>query len=72
MEIKSELLIIAEATAKAIVDSSYDKLMEIVFDEVKKAVPGTIDDAVIDMMKPLIAPKLKELLLAEIAKIDGK
>lgn len=69
---KEELLVLAENTAKLIVDASYDKAMEMIFDELKKAIPGTIDDAIIDMLKPMIAPKLKELLLAEIAKIDGK
>lgn len=69
---EQEVLVIAEAAAKALVDASYDRLMEVVFEEIKKAIPGTIDDSIIDMLKPIIAPKLKELLLAEIAKIDGK
>jgi len=69
---KEELLALAENTAKVIVDASYDKLMEMLFDEIKKAIPGTMDDSIIDMLKPIIAPKVKELLLAEIAKIDGK
>lgn len=69
---KQELLVIGEQTAKLIVDGSYDKLMEIVFDELKKAIPGNWDDMAIDMLKPVITPKLKELLLAEISKIDGK
>lgn len=69
---EQEVLVIAEAAAKALVDASYDRLMEVVFEEIKKAIPGTIDDSIIDMLKPIVAPKLKELLLAEIAKIDGK
>lgn len=69
---KEQLLTMAENTAKLIVDASYDKLMEMLFDEIKKAIPGTMDDNIIDMLKPIIAPKVKELLLAEIAKIDGK
>lgn len=72
MEMKDQVLVIAEEAAKALVETSYDKVMELVFEELKKAIPGTIDDTVIDMLKPIIAPKLKELLLAEIAKIDGK
>lgn len=69
---EQEVLVIAETAAKALVDASYDRLMEVVFEEIKKAIPGTIDDSIIDMLKPIVAPKLKELLLAEIAKIDGK
>lgn len=69
---KEQLLVLAEETAKLLVDASYDRLMETVFAEIKKAVPGTIDDMVIDSLKPLIAPKIKELLLAEIAKISAK
>ncbi len=65
------MLKLAEETAKVIVDASYDRTMEMIFDELKKAIPGTVDDNIIDMLKPIIAPKLKELLLAEIAKIDG-
>ncbi len=68
---KQEMLKLAEETAKVIVDASYDRTMEMIFDELKKAIPGTVDDNIIDMLKPIIAPKLKELLLAEIAKIDG-
>lgn len=71
-EIKDEVLVIAEAAAKALVDASYDRLMEVIFEEIKKAIPGTIDDAIIDMLKPIVGPKLKEILLAEITKIDGK
>lgn len=69
---EQEVLVIAEAAAKALVDASYDRLMEVVFEEIKKAIPGDWDNAIIDMLKPVIAPKLKEILLAEIAKIDGK
>ena len=69
---KEQLLALAENTAKLLVDASYDRAMELIFAEIKKAIPGTVDDMLIDTLKPLIAPKLKELLLAEIAKIDGK
>lgn len=72
MEVKEQSLEIAEAAAKAIVDASYDRLLEMIFEELKKAIPGQIDDMVIDAVKPMIGPKMKELLLAEIAKIDGK
>lgn len=71
-ETKVKLLEISEDVLKLVVDASYDKLMEIVFEEIKKAIPGTIDDTIIDVLKPMIQPKMKELLLAEIAKIDGK
>lgn len=69
MEAKEQALVIAEAAAKALVDAAYDRVMELCFEEIKKAIPGTIDDAVIDMLKPIVGPKLKELLLVEIAKI---
>lgn len=72
MEAKEQALVIAEAAAKALIDASYDRIMELIFDELKKAIPGQIDDMIIDAVKPMIGPKLKELLLAEIAKIDGK
>lgn len=72
METKEQLLVLGEETAKLIVDAAYDRLLEIVLDEVKKAIPGQVDDMIIDTMKPIVAPKIKELLLAEIAKIDGK
>lgn len=72
MEVKDQALEVAELTAKALVDASYDRVMEMIFEEIKKAIPGTIDDMVIDTIKPVVAPKMKELLLAQIAKIDGK
>ena len=72
METKEQLLVMAEETAKLLVDATYDRLLEMIVDELKKAIPGTIDDMVIDAVKPMIGPKMKELLLAEIAKIDGK
>ena len=70
MEAKEQVLMIAEEAAKALVDASFDKIMDVVTEELKKVIPGTIDDLVIDAVKPMIAPKLKEILLAEIAKIS--
>jgi hypothetical protein len=72
MEVKDQALEVAELAAKALVDASYDRLLEMIFDELKKVIPGSVDDMVIDTLKPIVAPKMKELLLAEIAKIDGK
>ena len=72
MDNKEQLLVIAEETAKVLVDASYDRLLELIINELKKAIPGQIDDMVIDAVKPMIGPKMKDLLLAEIAKIDGK
>ena len=72
MDNKEQLLVMAEETAKLLVDATYDRLLEMIMDELKKAIPGQIDDMVIDAVKPMIGPKMKELLLAEIAKIDGK
>lgn len=72
MENKEKALALAEETAKLVVDATYDRLLEMILDEVKKAIPGTIDDMVIDTVKPVVAPKMKELLLAQIAKIPGK
>ena len=72
MEVKDQALVLAEETAKLVVDATYDRLLEMILDEVKKAVPGQIDDMIIDTLKPIVAPKMKELLLAQIAKIDGK
>lgn len=72
MENREQLLVMAEETAKLVVDATYDRLLEMILEEIKKAIPGQIDDMVIDTMKPIIAPKMKELLLVQIAKIDGK
>lgn len=69
---KEQALVLAEETAKMVVDAVYDRLLEMILDEVKKAIPGQVDDMIIDTMKPIVAPKMKALLLEQIAKIDGK
>ena len=40
-------------------------------DEIKKAIPGTIDDAIIAMIVPVITPVIKEELLKLIGKIEA-
>ena len=69
---KQELLTVAEKAAEAVVNIAFDKVTDALVEEAKKAIPGQVDDAILDMLKPVLAPKLKELLLAEIKKIDGK
>lgn len=72
MDAKQEALVLAEVAAKALTEAAYDKIVNLICEEIKVAIPGAIDDLIIDSIKPMVAPKLKELLLAEIAKIDGQ
>ena len=50
---------------------AFDKAVEAGADEIKKAIPGQIDDAIIAMIVPVITPVIKEELLKLIGKIEA-
>jgi len=55
---------------KAVEAGKVEELVNLVKVEVEKAIPGTVDDMVIELVVPKLIPVLKAALLAQIEKIS--
>lgn len=51
---------------------NFDLLVERVKEELKKTIPGKIDDVILDAVMPKLLPIIKEALLKEVEKISDK
>jgi hypothetical protein len=67
---KKVLLKQAEVASKEVVEALWDDAVLEAKEAVKKAIPGQVDDVVIDLVVSTFAPKGKEVLLAKIAQIS--
>lgn len=56
-------------TMKAIVDGCADEATDKAFDELKKLIPGQVDDAILDLIKPTVKPYIKAELLKAVEEI---
>ena len=72
MELKEEVLAIVEVAAEAMIEAMSDKLVDIVCEEVKKAIPGNYEDGVVELIKVAAKPQIKALLLAQAEKISAE
>lgn len=72
MEIPKEVLSILEATAKTLIESHSDKLVHLCLEEIKKVIPGEIDDVILDQLEASLKAKIKELLLDQAEKISAE
>lgn len=68
-QVKQTLLKQAEQTAKVIVELHFDDALALGKEKLKEAIPGQVDDMVIDLVVNALALPMKEALLAEIEKI---
>lgn len=75
-EVKNEMVeqakAITEVALEQVIEATYDKSFELIVEEIKKAIPGQVDDAVLAVIAPAIKPKVKELVLAQVEKISDK
>lgn len=72
MEMKEEALAAAEISLELFVEKAFEPVVDGLLEELKKAIPGQVDDAVIEMVKPSLKPIAKKLLLEQIEKISEK
>jgi hypothetical protein len=68
-KLKNVLLKNAEQLAKDVIEVGYDDAVELAKAKLKEAIPGTVDDAVIEMVAAALVPALKTALLEQIQKI---
>lgn len=61
---------VLEVVLKDMVTLGYDDLAAALKEEIKKAIPGQVDDAIVDMIAPMLMPAIKTVLLAQIDKIS--
>ncbi len=66
---KQSLLKNGEAVVAGVVNDVYDPAFVKAKEGLKGAIPGSVDDAIIEMIAAVLQPQLKEILLAEVAKI---
>ena len=66
---KESLLKNGEAFVAGVLGDVYDPAFALAKAKLKEAIPGAVDDAIIDMIAGVLQPSLKEILLAEVAKI---
>lgn len=71
MKLGEQILEMIETQVQAAVEAQAEPLMASLLDEVKKLIPGGIDDAIIDSMKPTILPVVKAELLKLADKINA-
>lgn len=67
--LKQSALKHAEAFASGFVGECYDAAIVEAKEAVKKAIPGQVDDMIIDLVVQTLAPELKKQLLEKIALI---
>lgn len=68
-EVKSDVLEAAEGLAVKLIEKHFDASFEKVATKLKEAIPGQVDDMVIDMLKGKFQPELKADLLALASEI---
>jgi hypothetical protein len=67
--VKESLLKNGEAMVKAVVNDVYDPAFLEAKEALKLAIPGQVDDAIIELIAGVLQPQLKALLLAQVEKI---
>jgi len=71
-EMKDTVLEAAEVSLEVFVEKAYEPLVDGILFEIKKAIPGTLDDSIVDGLATMMKPKVKALLLEQIEKISPK
>lgn len=66
---KQSLLKNGEVFVAGVLNDVYDPAFVKAKESLKASIPGSVDDAIIDMIAGVLQPSLKEILLAEVAKI---
>jgi len=70
-QMKAQALKDLEVLLKNQVAVAYDSAAEVMKAKLKEIIPGTVDDAVIEMIAAPMLPALKALLLEQIEKISA-
>lgn len=72
MDYKAELLKYVDLEGLAM-GFLYDKVVEgIVMEKIKEVIPGEIDDAIIEGMKPMLRPMVEAEVKKALAKLKGE
>lgn len=61
-----------EIMVKGVLGDIYDPAVAIAKEELKKLIPGQVDDMVIDLIVGTFGPELKKALLAQVDKISAE
>lgn len=69
-EIVSQLLAHVEVAVEKAVEAKSDALVEMVLKEITVRIPGGLDDAAAEVIKPELKVKVKAFLLAQAEKIS--
>lgn len=72
MDVKEEVLAGAEVGAEAFINQSSDAIVSALVDELKKVIPGSWDDALLESYKPGLMATAKVELLKLAEKISGQ
>lgn len=67
---KKSVLKHGEIFAKGIIEDCFEPAIKVAQEQVCKAIPGQIDDAIIAKVVENFAPALKEAMLAEVSKLS--
>lgn len=67
--VKQEALAALETALKAGVEARFESFTDALLVELKKAIPGEVDDMIINAASPMVKPVVKQMLLDLIAKI---
>jgi len=72
MGIKEDILKLIEVQLKAAVESHSDSTADLLLNKLKEAIPGQIDDAIIEAAKPQLKAAVKAELLKLVDKISAE
>lgn len=61
-----------EIMVKGVLGDIFDPAVSVAKEELKKLIPGQVDDMVIDLVVGTFGPELKKALLAEVDKISAE
>jgi hypothetical protein len=70
-ELLKPILAILEVEVEKYINTKADELLDKGFESLKKAIPGTIDDVILETVKPAVKAEAKKAVLKLADKIDG-
>lgn len=71
-EVVEQVKAVTEVALEQVIEATYDKSFELIVAEIKKAIPGQVDDAILAVIAPAIKPQVKASVLAQVEKISDK
>lgn len=69
---KDELLVAIELAVEKVIEAKSDVFADSLLAKLAESIPGQLDDAIIEKVKPQVKEELKKFLLGQAEKISDK